>query len=175
MPTIFSHAIFASSVGSLFRSVDKRPKFWILTGICAMLPDADAVSFALGVRYDSMYGHRGLTHSITFAIIVGILVSTIFYGSAQVAKWKIALYFAAVTVTHPFLDMFTNGGLGVALLAPFSSERFFFPWRPIEVSPIGLHFFSGRGFEVISSEIMWIWIPSAIIFLFAWLVRRRTR
>jgi inner membrane protein len=68
--------------------------------------------------------------------------------------------------------MFTNGGRGVALFAPFSAERFFFPWRPIEVSPIGLDFFSERGFGVISSEIIWIWIPSAIIFLFAWLVRR---
>jgi inner membrane protein len=58
----------------------------------------------------------------------------------------------------------TNGGLGVAFFAPFSNARYFFPWRPIEVSPLGLDFFfSSRALSVLWSEIKWIWIPSAII------------
>lgn len=174
MPTIFSHAIFASSIGSVFRGVTNQTRFRVLTALCAMLPDADAISFAFGVRYESMLGHRGITHSIFFAAIVGIIIATIFFSHSEISKWKLALYFAAATATHPFLDMFTNGGSGVALLAPFSGERFFFPWRPIEVSPIGLHFFSTRGFDVIESEIIWIWIPSAVIFGIVWLVRRRS-
>ncbi|PYS98159.1 MAG: hydrolase [Acidobacteria bacterium] len=174
MPTIFSHAIFASSVGSAFRLEHDRARFWILTAICAMLPDADVISFAFGVSYGSMFGHRGITHSIIFAVTIGILVSVLFYPGREIPKWKLALYFGLVTATHPFLDMFTNGGRGVALLAPFSGERFFFPWRPIEVSPIGLDFFSDRGFGVIASEIIWIWVPSAIIFVVASLVRRRS-
>jgi inner membrane protein len=137
------------------------------------LPDADVLSFGLGIRYDGILGHRGITHSIVFAAILGMIVSTLFFTSAPIPGWKLAVYFGLVTATHALLDMFTDGGLGVALLAPFSGERFFFPWRPIEVSPIGLDFFSDRGFGVITSEITWIWIPSAIIFLFAWLVRRR--
>jgi len=173
MPTIFSHAIFASSIGSAFRDAHAQTRFWILTAICAMLPDADVLSFSLGVPYGSMFGHRGITHSIAFAVIAGIVVSILFYWKSEIPKWKLARYFGLVTATHPFLDMFTNGGLGVALLAPFSSERFFFPWRPIEVSPIGLDFFSDRGIGVIASEVIWIWIPSVIIFLAAWLVRRR--
>jgi inner membrane protein len=173
MPTIFSHAIFASSIGSAYREAYQQTRFWILTAICAMLPDADAIAFAFGVRYESMFGHRGITHSIVFAIIVGIIVSSVFYRHSEIPKLKLASYFALVTATHPFLDMFTNGGLGVALFAPFSAERFFSPWRPIEVSPIGLDFFSDGGFSVISSEIIWIWLPSAVIFLAAWLVRRR--
>ena len=172
MPTIFSHAIFASSVGRAIRSADSGTQFWMLTAICATLPDADVLSFGLGIRYDTMFGHRGITHSILFAGVGGLIVSTTFYWHTEIPKWKAALYFGFVTATHPFLDMFTNGGRGVALLAPFSGERFFFPWRPIEVSPIGLDFFSADGFGVISSEIIWIWIPSAIIFLLAWLVRR---
>ena len=173
MPTIFSHAIFASSVGRAFREAHGQTRFWILTAVCAMLPDADAISFAFGVRYQSMFGHRGITHSIFFAVVVGIVVSVLFYSHTEIPKWKLAAYFALVTATHPFLDMFTNGGLGVALLAPFSGERFFFPWRPIEVSPIGIGFFSERGLGVIASEVIWIWIPSALIFLATWLVRRR--
>ena len=175
MPTIFTHAIFAASIGSAITPKRGRERFWILTAACAMLPDADALSFVLCVRYDDIIGHRGITHSIFFAVIVGIAVAALFLSGAQVARWKLALYFASVTATHPFLDMFTNGGLGVALLAPFSDERFFFPWRPIEVSPIGLGFFSDRGWAVISSEIIWIWIPSSALVLFAWLVRQRMR
>ena len=175
MPTIFSHAIFASSLASAIGPKRDQTRFWILTALCAILPDVDALSFVLRIRYDSMLGHRGITHSIFFAVIVGIVVSALFFSKAQIARWKLALYFAVVTATHPFLDMFTNGGHGVALLAPFSDERFFFPWRPIQVSPIGLGFFSERGLAVISSEIIWIWIPAAVIVLFAWLVRRRLR
>ena len=173
MPTIFSHAIFASSIGSLFPSAHDKARFWILTATCAMLPDADVISFGLGVRYDSMFGHRGITHSIIFAAALGLIVSTLFFSGVSIPRWKLALYFGLVTATHPLLDMLTDGGRGVALFAPFSGERYFFPWRPIEVSPIGLNFFNERGWAVLSSEIIWIWIPASIIFLVGWLVRRR--
>jgi len=131
MPTIFSHAIFASALGSAFQSAKLSARFWILTAICAMLPDLDVIAFGFGIEYGSMFGHRGITHSLAFAILVGLAVPTLFFSSAQIPKWTLALYFAAVTVSHPLLDMLTNGGLGVALFAPFSNERFFFPWRPI--------------------------------------------
>jgi len=63
-------------------------------------------------------------------------------------------------LSHPLLDALTNGGHGVALFWPFSKERIFFPWQPIEVSPIGLRsFISEKGMEVIQSEILTIWAP----------------
>jgi inner membrane protein len=77
----------------------------------------------------------------------------------------LALYFAAITATHPLLDALTDGGLGVALFAPFSPDRYFLPWRPIEVSPIGPSFFSERGFHVLISEIRWVWLPSLALVL----------
>jgi inner membrane protein len=52
------------------------------------------------------------------------------------------------------LDAMTNGGLGVAFFAPFDTTRYFFPWRPITVSPIGVgSFFTHRGALVVLSEI----------------------
>jgi inner membrane protein len=50
----------------------------------------------------------------------------------------------------------------VAFLAPFDDARYFFPWRPVEVSPIGLRFFSRWGFEVLESELLWIWLPAGV-------------
>jgi inner membrane protein len=125
-----------------------------------MLPDADAIGFIFRVPYDSMWGHRGITHSIAFSIVVGSLVTLIAFRNETSNKVFLATYFALVTLSHPLLDMLTNGGLGVALFAPFSDERFFWPWRPIEVSPIGLSFFSERGLAVFASEIVWVWLPA---------------
>ena len=173
MPTIFSHAVFASAIGRAFQSTRLPVSFWVLTSGCAMLPDLDVVAFVFRVGYGSMFGHRGITHSIAFAILTGVIVSTFFGPRMEWPKWKLALYFAIVTLSHPLLDMFTNGGLGVALLAPFSNERFFFPWRPIEVSPIGIGFFSERGLNVIASEFLWIWVPGILIVAISWLVRRK--
>ncbi len=70
--------------------------------------------------------------------------------------------------------MLTNGGLGCALWAPFSNERLFFPWRPIQVSPIAVdRFFSREGWQVLQSELVWVWLPSAVLFLLAHLIRKR--
>jgi inner membrane protein len=71
----------------------------------------------------------------------------------------------------------TDGGLGVAFFAPFSNERWFLPWRPIRVSPIGVAaFFSSRGRAVLESELRIVWLPAAILaVLGVWLERRRRR
>ena len=84
------------------------------------------------------------------------------------------LWFTAVTASHGLLDALTNGGRGIAFFAPFSDHRYFFPWRPIQVSPIGVGFFSPRGLRVLASEAQWIWLPSAIIAVSARLIRRRS-
>jgi inner membrane protein len=67
----------------------------------------------------------------------------------------------------------TNGGLGVAFLAPVNNTRYFFPWTPIRVSPIGItRFFSDRGLSVLRSEFVWIWLPTIALITVAWFVTR---
>ena len=47
----------------------------------------------------------------------------------------------------------TDGGRGVALLAPFDATRYFLPWRPIRVSPIGVHgIFGPRGLAILGAR-----------------------
>jgi len=177
MPTVFSHAIFASAIGTAYAGEPTPWSFWVLTASCAMLPDVDAIGFAFGVRYDSMWGHRGLTHSIAFAVLVGLAAGMFAFGkrSNGPGRLQLSLYFTLVTLSHPLLDALTNGGRGVALFAPFSAERYFFPWRPIEVSPIGMGFFSSRGLEVLVSEIVWVWLPAMLIFVGARMYRKSRR
>ena len=53
MPTIFSHALVATVAG---RSWGRRlpARLWIVSAVCAMLPDIDVISFAFGIRYEAM-------------------------------------------------------------------------------------------------------------------------
>jgi len=177
MPTILSHAISGLAIGSLYRS--QRPRgFWVWTAVCAMLPDADVIAFPLGIPYGHMLGHRGLSHSVAFAAAIGALAAWK-WGRGR-ARWALFLHFFVVTASHGFLDAFTNGGMGVAFFAPFDGTRYFFPWRPIQVSPIGVGFFIARdvngasyGFRVLTSEFWWVWMPSAVAALAGWALRRR--
>jgi inner membrane protein len=67
-------------------------------------------------------------------------------------NWKSTLALFAVVLTHPLLDSLTDGGLGVALFWPFTAERYFAPWTPIPVAPIGLGMFSRYGAYVLFAE-----------------------
>ena len=48
----------------------------------------------------------------------------------------------------------TDGGLGCALLWPFDLTRYFAPWRPIPVAPIGAAFVSSAGAIVALTELV---------------------
>jgi inner membrane protein len=174
MPTIFTHAIFATSLGKAFASEPLPMRFWLLTAVCAMLPDVDVIGFVIGVNYGSMFGHRGITHSIAFALLVGLAVSVWGFRNTKLglSSGVVFFYFALVTFSHPLLDALTNGGLGVALFAPFDATRFFFPWRPIAASPLGAGFFSSRGLTVLITEAEWVWLPSLLIVVIAWALKR---
>jgi len=180
VPTIISHGVAAVAIGKVFTPERLSMRFWVLSIICAMLPDIDVAGFALGIQYRDMLGHRGLTHSFVFAFLIGCGATWITLREApQEGKtWLVfIIYFFIVTASHGILDAMTNGGLGVAFFAPFSNRRYFFPWRPIEVSPLGLDFFfSSRSLSVLWSEIKWIWIPSALVITAAqllWTVLRK--
>jgi inner membrane protein len=177
MPTIFSHAIAATAMGHLFPERKLPKRFWGLTLICSMLPDADVIGFAFGVRYSHILGHRGFSHSLLFAVIVGCLVANLAFRDLPREFNKLALniYFSLATASHTLLDALTDGGLGVGLFVPFSAKRFFFPFRPIEVSPIGTSFFSSRGLEVLASEIKWVWLPSVLIIAAVWIYRKSVK
>jgi inner membrane protein len=177
MASAFSHAIASVALGSTFRTSPRPAKFWLLGILCAVLPDADVVGFAFGIPYEHVLGHRGLSHSLVFAAVLATTVVTLAFRSERFTASRMRLwwYFFVATVSHGVLDAMTTGGLGVAFLAPFNDSRFFFPFRPILVSPIGVgRFFSEWGLAVIRSEVLWIWLPSAVL-VGAMLVFRRRR
>jgi inner membrane protein len=122
-------------------------------------------------------GHRGLTHSLAFAAVLSAAVVAIaFPGAAAgpVPRWQLWLYLFLATASHGVLDALTNGGLGVAFFAPFENGRYFFPFTPIEVSPISVRaFFTARGARVMASELVWVWVPSLVLAAAVLWLRRR--
>ena len=173
MATIMSHAIAATALG--LACGPRLPKRAIFYGaMCSMVPDVDVLGFGLGIKYGDPFGHRGFTHSLFFAAVLAALVLlALFHKPADRARWPtVWIYLFLATASHGLLDAMTDGGLGVAFFAPFDNARFFFPWQPIAVSPIGARFFSARGMSVIASEIVWVWLPSAALVLAAFFLRR---
>jgi inner membrane protein len=118
----------------------------------ALLPDADVVGFSLGVRYSAPWGHRGATHSLVFALAMGAVVGLLALLARRPAL-RTGLLAAAVVASHGLLDALTDGGLGAALLWPFSDERFFAPITPLPVAPIGIDFLSPKGIRVATTEL----------------------
>jgi inner membrane protein len=178
MPSVFSHAVAAIALGKTYAGEKMLARFWALSIFCAVLPDTDVIiSYAFGLR-GSQFGHRGITHSLFFALLLALLVVRFAFRKTPAFSkkwWTLLVYFFIVTASHGLLDALTDGGSGVAFFAPFDATRYFFPWRPIEVSPIGLRFFSGRGLVVFASEFVWVWIPAALLVAASWLYRRRLR
>jgi inner membrane protein len=126
----------------------------LLLGSLALLPDLDVVAFALRVPYAAPFGHRGASHSLCAALLVGFAAALLARGLGARAK-PVGVVTALVVASHGLLDALTDGGLGAALLWPFSDERFFAPWRPLPVAPIGARFWSARGLTVVATELAW--------------------
>lgn len=176
MASAFGHAMAAIAIGKGFTLKDLNWKFWLLGIICSILPDADVIGFAFGIKYESFWGHRGFSHSLVFAGLLAVFVMLVFYRKEAIASvrwWLLWLYFVLATASHALLDGMTSGGLGVAFFSPFDNARYFLPWRPIKVSPIGVEkFFSEWGMRVIKSELLWIFVPCLAFILVMYVVKR---
>ena len=136
MPTIVSHAVAATALAAAFpASVIPRGAI-LLASMCAMAPDADVIGSRFGIRYGDLLGHRGLSHSLAFAVCFSFAAWPAVFPSVVGAARRAVLwlYLLLATVSHGVLDAFTDGGLGVAFFSPFDPTRYFFPVRPIEES-----------------------------------------
>jgi len=167
MASAFSHAIVALAMGKAFRNKELGLRELFLGALCSTVPDLDVLGFPLGIEYGDMWGHRGMTHSVVFAaLLAGILVAVWYRTKPAIALTGLFLYFFLCTASHGLLDALTDGGLGVAFFSPFDTTRYFFPLRPVLVSPIGIsEFFSAYGVRVLANEVVWIWLPSCALFV----------
>ena len=177
MASVFAHGIFAYSLSKL--EIQPLSGGIIIAGmVLSILPDIDVLSFLFGIPYESVWGHRGLTHSILFAVAVASIMTFWLFPKQdnQNSRATVFIYFFLCTVSHGFLDAMTSGGKGVGFFIPFDPGRYFFDVRPILVSPIGIEsFFSSWGLAVIKSEIKTVGLISVILIAVGYIRRRSNK
>jgi inner membrane protein len=126
----------------------------VTAGLIAVAPDLDTyLVMPFGVERGTFFAHRGFFHSALFlAVFCGLAAEVV----ARRLPWRAMAWLGAVwagaAVTHPLLDMLTDGGPGVMLLYPLTEARMFFPWRPIHVSPLSIARFFERAGPILRSE-----------------------
>jgi inner membrane protein len=173
----FTHAFVGLAAATAYGGFPPPRRLAVLAAACSVLPDADAIGFHHGVPYGSFLGHRGFTHSLVFALITGLLATTLAFRDLPPKRFACAgrvLFLAAVTASHGVLDALTRGGLGVAFFSPVVLDRYFFPWRPIAVSPISARaFFGERAIRILASEVCWVWLPVTALVVAVLAARRR--
>lgn len=176
MASAFAHALMAVTIGKTYSKKVVSAKFWILGCTCAVIPDLDVMMNNF-VDYGSFFGHRGFFHSFFFCLLLAIIIVSVFYRNEKLfgpTGLKYIFFFFLCGASHALLDMLTTGGMGVAIFSPFDNERYFFPWRVIKVSPMSIsRFFTGRGIEILKSELIWVGIPCAIYILLITFVRKK--
>lgn len=163
MASLFTHAFVGAVLGKAGKPAwHKDWRFWPAVVACSILPDIDSLGFHLGVPYGALWGHRGMTHSLFFAFVIAVCAAMWLDGRFH-WQWRLAIVFFLVMASHGVLDAMTNGGLGVAFLSPLDTHRYFLPWRPIPVSPIGISaFFSEYGLVILGAEILLVWLPTLV-------------
>src|SRR5262249_25790342 len=140
----------------------------------SLAPDLDVIAFRFGIPYSAPWGHRGAAHSIVIALAlatVAVLATRlqprqVGLGQTDKLLWLLC---AGVAISHGLLDTLTDGGLGIALLWPFSNARYFAPFRPIPVAPIGQGMWSERGLRVVLTEALQF---APLLFWASWPRRR---
>ena len=102
------------------------------------IPDLDVLWSLSGDAFDQMRMHRGITHSLFFAPVVGPLLGYLAWrfekrrgGTERLRAWVLALTLALLS--HPLLDLTTP--YGTQLLQPFSDARFAI-WAMSIIDPV---------------------------------------
>ena len=162
MPTVFTHAAVPVAVG-LGLGRERIPVRLLALGVAAsVVPDLDSMAYRLGIPYEVTLGHRGVTHSLVFAVglaLLGACACPLLRTRFARAFWFLLL----AAASHGLLDAFTTGGYGIALLWPWSTRRYAAPLQVIEVAPLSLsRLLSPRGAAVLASELRRVWLPCAL-------------
>jgi inner membrane protein len=168
--TLYTHAFFGLGLGKFFTARRLPWSFWLITGVLPMVPDLDAFST---FSDDTVLGHRGFTHSLTFALALGLFTAACTYRRFQIPLAVLAVFFFLITASHGLLDACTNGGAKIPFFWPISSARFG-RWGPINVADIAFELPNPWTSRAIRTELLWIWLPTTVLVGMVMICRRLT-
>lgn len=120
-----THITLGACTAELFLSkrLGKRALFW---GVIAQsLPDIDVVAALFVSPEKAILFHRGITHSIFFALLAGLALALLakrLHRKMPVPLTSLVAFFFFELVLHDLID--TCNSYGTGLLEPFFHERF---------------------------------------------------
>jgi membrane-bound metal-dependent hydrolase YbcI (DUF457 family) len=125
MPLPVAHALLGATVVEAGFPVDRKEKtrLYLIGAGVAVLPDFD-LFFSWILGFGNRW-HGGVTHSIVFAVILGLL------GARLSGMWnrRAVIVFSCAALSHGILDTITRRRFsGSALLWPFSRYKFKLGW-----------------------------------------------
>ena len=124
MDTI-THIVLGACIGEVFVGKKIGKRALVLGAIAQSVPDIDFIaSFYLGTT-NNLLAHRGITHSLLFALLVVPLLAFIadkWRRPHDVSFERWLWFFATEILVHLLLD--TANAYGTGLLEPFSHLRF---------------------------------------------------
>jgi inner membrane protein len=126
---------------------------------CGVLPDADFLLYLLHIdAYSGTYGHRGFTHSMGFALLMGALGALLAGRGGPRSRWLTGTFLALCTFSHPVLDGLIDRGICNAWFWPLDGARHCLPWRPVPMQCVPLF-----GLDRWQQELLWIGLPLLLL------------
>jgi inner membrane protein len=159
MCTLYTHAAVGLGLGKLVMPGRMPAQFWLLAGVLPMVPDCDGFSHA---AYGSIWGHRGFTHSLSFALALGLVVAALTFWYLRVRFRLLWTFLFAATASHGVLDALTTGGEGIPFFWPLSARRDG-PYGPIHWPDIGAEFPNPWRSAGVRDELLWVWLPLGVL------------
>lgn len=170
MTTLYTHAVAGLGLARWCADRHMPWSYWTLAAVLPLLPDLDVFSMA---PYGSPLGHRGVTHSLLFALATGLIAASIVARPLRRQWWMLAGLFFAVAATHGLLDALTRGGEGIPLFWPLGGR--YGNWGPIPVSDIAFDWPDPRTSRAIRGELLWVWLPTMLLIVVTAAYRRVRR
>lgn len=114
--------VLGAAVGEAILGKKAGNKAILWGGIAGTIPDLD-VFFTMGSALKEITLHRGISHSLIFAVVMapllGWLINKLYKDKIGFKGWSLLFFWSIVT--HPILDTFTT--YGTQLFLPFSDYR----------------------------------------------------
>jgi inner membrane protein len=170
MATLYTHAAAGLGIARLATARPMPWPYWAAAAALPCIPDLDVFSTA---AYGSAMGHRGITHSLLFALATGAVAAGLLHRRFRMRWWQLTGLFFVIVASHGLLDAMTWGGEAIPFFWPLGGR--YGNWGPIPVSDIAFELPDPRTSRSIGAELLWLWLPVVLMVVIAEAYRRWRR
>lgn len=120
-----THIALGACMGELMLGKQLGKKALLWGALAQSFPDIDFIASFILPQVDDLIAHRGITHSIIFAIPAGFILALItdrIHRPHESTLKSLLAFFWSQIILHDLLD--TCNAYGTGLLEPFSKQRF---------------------------------------------------